>query len=141
MQSGAYPDIFNSFNERTWKPGGFPRPLAARDRKWETDTGKANFKLPKALSASLAAGTDENELRLITLRSNDQFNTTIYGYRDRFRGIESTRMVVLMNRGDMQRLGLAADEEVTLATVADDGIARQLSGLRVVEYNIPAGCC
>jgi anaerobic selenocysteine-containing dehydrogenase len=76
----------------------------------------------------------------MTLRSNDQFNTTIYGYSDRFRGIEGTRMVVLMNRGDMERLGLAEGETVTLETCSRDNIQRTLPGLRVTPYNVPAGC-
>ena len=64
-------------------------------------------------------------LRLITLRSNDQFNTTIYGYDDRFRGIHGTRMVVFMNRDDIDRLGLReGDESSTLATAVDDGVDR-----------------
>jgi anaerobic selenocysteine-containing dehydrogenase len=79
-------------------------------------------------------------LRLITLRSNDQFNTTIYGYHDRFRGIDGTRMVVLMNRDDIGRLGLAEGEQVSLRTASKDGIRREMSGFRVTPYNIPVGC-
>ncbi|MGK2910256.1 MAG: molybdopterin dinucleotide binding domain-containing protein, partial [Sphingobium sp.] len=79
-------------------------------------------------------------LRLMTLRSNDQFNTTVYGYDDRFRGIKNTRKVVLMNRSDIDRLGLKVGQAVTLRTVAHDGVDRHLSGLLVVAYDIPLGC-
>ncbi len=81
-----------------------------------------------------------DSLRLMTLRSNDQFNTTVYGYDDRFRGIKNTRKVVLMNRSDIDRLGLKVGQAVTLRTVADDGVDRALSGLLVVAYDIPIGC-
>ena len=64
-------------------------------------------------------------MQLITLRSNDQFNTTIYGYNDRFRGIHGTRMVVLMHRNDMARFGLNERDMVTLSTAVDDGRQRR----------------
>jgi anaerobic selenocysteine-containing dehydrogenase len=74
------------------------------------------------------------------LSSNDQFNTTVYGYDDRFRGIKNTRKVVLMNRSDIDRMGLKVGQAVTLKTVANDGVDRQLPGMLVVAYNIPLGC-
>ena len=137
----TYPKLFKDFNRRMWTPGGMEKPLAARERKWETETGKANFKLPQALSASFDTGNDPHVLRLITLRSNDQFNTTIYGYRDRFRGIEGTRDVLLLNRQDMARLKIEDGAQVSLHTEASDNVPRTLSGLRAVEYDIPPGCC
>jgi anaerobic selenocysteine-containing dehydrogenase len=78
--------------------------------------------------------------RLMTLRSNDQFNTTIYGYNDRFRGIRGTRMVVLMNRDDMSARGLREGEEVSMRTVSRDNVLREMSGFRVTAYPIPKGC-
>ena len=137
----TYPDIFKSFNERMWTPGGFERPLGANVRKWKTDTGKANFKVPKALSASFDTGDQPDVMRLMTLRSNDQFNTTVYGYSDRFRGVEGTRMIVFMNPADIRRFGLVEGQNVTLQTATSDNVPRSLSGLRVVAYDIPAGCC
>lgn len=137
----TFPDDFADFNRRMWEPGGFPRPLAARGRVWETDTGRANFLVPDELDASFARGAGQDVLRLITLRSNDQFNTTVYGYRDRFRGIEGTREVVLMNRADIARFGLTDGQTATLVTAAGDNADRRLTGLRVVEYDIPPGCC
>lgn len=138
----TWPDIFRDFNKRMDEPGGFERPLAARERIWETDTGKANFKLPKAMSTSFdEEGGDPDVLRLMTVRSNDQFNTTIYGYRDRFRGIEGTRMVVMMNAQDMDRMGISDGETVSMETAVADGVERRMGGFRVVEYNVPQGCC
>ncbi|MGX1100949.1 FdhF/YdeP family oxidoreductase [Amorphus sp. MBR-141] len=135
----TYPEKFERFNERMFTPGGFRKPIPADERKWNTDTGKANFKLPRALHASFDDGADPDVLRLITLRSNDQFNTTIYGYRDRFRGIEGTRMVVMMNPADIARFGLADGEEIGLVSAADDGMARRVDGFRVVAYEVPKG--
>ncbi len=137
----TYPDIFGDFNNRLHQPGGFAKPVAARERRWETETGRANFKIPGGLCASFHDGTDDGVLRLITLRSNDQFNTTVYGYKDRFRGIEGTRMVVLMNQQDMGRLGIGKDEVVGLEAAASDGVVRRMDGFRVVPYQIPPGCC
>ena len=79
-------------------------------------------------------------LRMITLRSNDQFNTTVYGYDDRFRGVKGTRMVVFMNANDVARLRLRDGDHVTLSTVAHDEMKREMSGFRVISYNIPEGC-
>lgn len=138
--AATFPDMFARFNERINEPGGFGRPIPARERIWKTNNGKANFKLPQALHASFDPGTDKNVLRLITLRSNDQFNTTVYGYDDRFRGIEGTRMVVLMNENDIERFGLSEGEVIGMQTVADDTVDRRMHGFKVVRYNIPEGC-
>ena len=89
---------------------------------------------------SVLTPRERDVLRLITLRSNDQFNTTVYGYDDRFRGIHGTRMVVLMNRNDIDRLGLKEGEAVNLRTSSTDNIERVMSGFRVTPYNIPNGC-
>ena len=80
-------------------------------------------------------------LDLITLRSNDQFNTTIYGYDDRFRGVNGTRAVLFMNESDIKRLGPADGGPVDVTTEASDEFAREVKGLRVVKYDIPAGNC
>jgi molybdopterin-dependent oxidoreductase alpha subunit len=137
----TYPEIFYDYDRRMWEPGGFHRPLPARDRVWKTKTGKANIITPKGLDEDLdMPDVGHGTLRLITLRSNDQFNTTVYSYNDRFRGIHGTRMVVLMNRDDMHRLGLAEGELITMQTASNDGIERVMSGFRVTPYNIPVGC-
>ncbi len=137
----TYPEIFHEYETRMWQPGGFHRPLGARHRKWKTKTGRANFITPRGLAEDRdMPETGHDVLRMITLRSNDQFNTTIYGYDDRFRGIHGTRMVVLMNRDDMERLGLHEGVLATLATSSKDGVKREMSGFRVTPYNIPTGC-
>ena len=135
----TYPETFRDFNKRLFQPGGFARPLPARERKWATVSGKAHFIVPPRLAADFATSGDV--LTLMTLRSNDQFNTTIYGYSDRMRGIEGTRKVVLMNAGDIARLGLTPGEPAELVTAVEDGQTRSVAGLRVVEYDIPRGCC
>lgn len=137
----TFPEDFRDFNARMHEPGGFPRPLAAAQRQWDTASGKAEFAIPSALCAAFAGDGGEDVLRLITLRSNDQFNTTVYGYDDRLRGIRGTREVLLMNALDIERLGLADGARVTLASAAGDGIERAVHGLRVTPYALPQGSC
>jgi anaerobic selenocysteine-containing dehydrogenase len=137
----VYPDIFHGFNDRMWQPGGFHRPLAARHRKWNTKTGKANFIAPKSLATDIDMPPEQRDImQLITLRSNGQFNTTIYNYDDRFRGIYGSRHIVLMHRNDIDRFGLREGAMVGLSTAVDDGVQRRVDGLRVVAYDIPEGC-
>ncbi|MBS0432967.1 MAG: FdhF/YdeP family oxidoreductase [Proteobacteria bacterium] len=135
----TYPEQFRDFNRRMWQPGGFHRPNSARERVWKTDTGKANFIVPPSLTAT---GFEDapDRFRLMTMRSNDQFNTTVYGYDDRFRGIHGTRDVVLMNADDIARLGLRDGQPVTLVSDAGDGVRREVHGLRVVAFDVPRGC-
>jgi molybdopterin-dependent oxidoreductase alpha subunit len=138
----TYPALFKDFNEKLFTPGGVRKPLAARDRKWETETGKANFIAPPGLEEDPDMDVSGREvLDLITLRSNDQFNTTVYGYDDRFRGVSGTRDVLFMNESDIARLGLDEGDIVDVFAEAEDGHARRASGLRVVPYGIPEGCC
>ncbi|MGQ0699724.1 MAG: FdhF/YdeP family oxidoreductase [Panacagrimonas sp.] len=134
----TWPEQFRDFNARLFTPGGFPRPLPARDRIWNTDSGKAQFIVPTHWPPQVDA--DPAVLRLMTLRSNDQFNTTIYGFHDRFRGVSGTRLVVFMNRIDMDRLQLAEAQSVSLITAVADGVHREVHDLRVTPYDIPVGC-
>ena len=136
----TYPEIFYDYDRRMWEPGGFHRDLPARKRVWKTKTGRANIIAPTSLGAPADMPEAPDVLRLITLRSNDQFNTTVYGYSDRFRGIEGTRMVVLMNRDDIERLGLSEGDSVGMRTVWSDEVHREVGGFRVTPYDIPAGC-
>ena len=138
----TYPTVFHDLNGRMFEPGGLAKPLPARERRWETETGKANFVVPGGLEADPDLPPRGGDvLDLITLRSNDQFNTTIYGYHDRFRGIDGTRDVLFMNRADIARLGLRDGAKAAVETVSDDGVSRRLGGLRVVAYDIPQGNC
>jgi molybdopterin-dependent oxidoreductase alpha subunit len=137
----TYPDIFHDFNARMWKPGGFHRPLKARERRWATRSGKAEFVVPESLDEDPdMPEKNSRDLRLMTLRSDSQFNTTIYSLDDRFRGVKGDRMVLLMNRADMQERQLSEGQRITLQTVADDGVDRRLAGLAVKAFEIPKGC-
>jgi molybdopterin-dependent oxidoreductase alpha subunit len=136
----TYPDIFADFNRRMWQPGGFHRPIPARQCIWKTESGRANFIAPTALDADPdMAQPGEHVLRLLTIRSNDQFNTTIYGYDDRFRGIHGTRHVLLINPEDIARLGFRDGDLIVAGTIADDTL-REVRGLRLTSYDIPRGC-
>ena len=104
----TYPETFKDFNKRLFQPGGITRPLPARERKWVTSNGKANFITPSGCFPNFTTtGSQDDILHLASLRSNDQFNTTIYGYSDRFRGVEGTRKVVFMNKADIATLGFS----------------------------------
>jgi len=139
--AAIYADIFHDFNQRMWTPGGFRRPVAAAKREWKTPTGKANFIPPKGFDEDPDMPAHETDvLRLMTMRSDDQFNTSIYTLNDRFRGIKGGRKVLLMNRRDTARLGFVDGDLVVAATVSGDGVSRSVSGLRVVNYDIPSGC-
>lgn len=137
----TYPETFKDFNKRLFTPGGFVRPLPARERKWVTKSGKANFLTPEKLFPEFSTAQSTDVLHLATLRSNDQFNTTIYGYSDRFRGVEGTRKVVFMNPEDILRLGFKDGDSVDLTTAIDANNGRTVTALRIVAYNIPRGCC
>jgi len=137
----TYPEIFHDFNQRMWTPGGFHKPLPARERQWKTKSGKAEFMVPKALGEDPdmpERGADA--LRLMTLRSDSQFNTTIYGLDDRFRGVKGSRMIVLMNKHDMAANGLSEGDRISLQTISDDGFDRRVTGFTVKAYDIPVGC-
>ncbi|VXC83682.1 FdhF/YdeP family oxidoreductase [Sphingomonas sp. AX6] len=135
----TYPHFFGDFNKRLFTPGGFWKGNKASERIWQTPSGKAEFLVPKTLSTT---GFDDRDgrYRLMTLRSNDQFNTTIYGYHDRFRGVKGTRDVLFINRADMETAGLSQGQRVALESDADDNRRRRREGLIVTPYNIPRGC-
>ena len=135
----TYPDQFADFNDRMTEPGGFYRGNSARERNWKTDSGKAEFTLPADLSA-LGGDPVDGAFTLVTLRSNDQFNTTVYGFSDRLRGLSGDRMIVLISPDDMARAGLAEGQRVALVTAVDDGVTRRVEGLTVTPYDLPAGC-
>jgi anaerobic selenocysteine-containing dehydrogenase len=135
----TYPQFFANFNARLFQPGGFWKGNKASERIWQTESGKAEFLTPSGLSAT---GFDDaaGRFRLMTLRSNDQFNTTIYGYHDRFRGVKGTRDVLFMHEADIAAAGLKENQIVALESDAGDGITRRLEGLIVTPYSIPRGC-
>jgi anaerobic selenocysteine-containing dehydrogenase len=137
----TYPDMFKDFNKRMWQPGGFHRPLPACHREWKTKTGKANFISPKTLVADVKTDPERNDIfQLSTFRSQGQFNTTVYSYRDRFRGVNGTRMALFMNENDIVRLGLNEGDIVGLKTAIGDDVVRRVDGFIVYTYDIPEGC-
>jgi molybdopterin-dependent oxidoreductase alpha subunit len=135
----TFPDDFSDFNKRMMQPGGFYRGNPARERKWKTESGKAQFTPPTTLTSLGQHPSGENGFTLITLRSNDQFNTTIYGFSDRLRGVEGSREIILINREEMARLGLQEGQIVSLYSQVEDGNLRQVDGLKVTAYDLPDG--
>ncbi|MFF1395547.1 FdhF/YdeP family oxidoreductase [Streptomyces sp. NPDC058287] len=132
---------FEDFNARVTgsagRPGGFTLPHGPRDeRRFPTTTGKANFTAAPVEYPKLPEG----RLLLQTLRSHDQYNTTIYGLDDRYRGIRNGRRVVLVSPHDAQALGLADGSYVDLVSEWTDGVERRAPGFRVVHYPTARGC-
>ena len=142
----TYPDDFAGFNERMFEPGGFYRGNPARNSNWQTESGKAQFTTPTTLSALGEVPQGSSVMTLITLRSNDQFNTTIYGFSDRLRGLEGSRDILLMNPDEIARLGLVEEQKVSLRCAVEgrgarqDGHDRLVENLTLTAYDLPAGC-
>ncbi len=134
----TYPEDFRDYNARMYEAGGFYRGNGAHERIWKTPEGKAVFTTPGQLN-SLGFQDAPGRYRLITMRSNDQFNTTIYGYSDRLRGLEGSRNILLMCPEDIAEAGLTEGHAVTLTTDVDDGLDRRLGGLTLTAYKLPRG--
>lgn len=128
---------FEDFNIKVAAPGGFALPHAPRDeRRFPTATGKANF-----TAAPVECPTvPEGRLLLQTLRSHDQYNTTIYGLDDRYRGIRNGRRVVLVHPDDARALGFADGSYADLVSEWRDGVERRAPGFRIVHYPTARGC-
>ncbi|MHB8248206.1 MAG: FdhF/YdeP family oxidoreductase [Acidithiobacillus sp.] len=135
-------DGFEDFNQRVHRPRGFHLHLPPRSRIWPTATGKANF-LAHDLGALQAERfvpqTDKRVFTLMSIRSHDQYNTTIYGFDDRYRGISGIRKVCFMNAADMQNMGFQAGDQVNITSHWTDG-ERLAEGFMLVAYDIPQGC-
>lgn len=127
---------FESFNARLKQPGGFYLGNSASRKEWKNEWGRARFTVSTIPDLSLPEGV----LRLMTIRSHDQYNTTIYGLNDRYRGIRNERRVIFLNADDIRLLGLETNQLVDLVSVYDDGQDRRAPGFRVVPYAIPRGC-
>ncbi|MDW5596558.1 FdhF/YdeP family oxidoreductase [Conexibacter stalactiti] len=127
---------FERFEARIAQPGGFALPHPPRDsRTFPTTTGKARFLVNPLTHASAPTGA----LILQTLRSHDQYNTTIYGLNDRYRGVKAGRRVVFLNAADIAELGFAEGDVVDLVGEAADGVERLAERFRVVAYDTPRG--
>ncbi|RAR48755.1 molybdopterin-dependent oxidoreductase alpha subunit [Paraburkholderia unamae] len=137
-------DGFENYNERLKHPGGFHLGVASRDRVWKTPSGKAQFVVHGiALDTPIHRARAEHGARLMTLmttRSHDQYNTTIYGLDDRYRGVYGLRRVLFANREDMTMLGFEPGQHVDITSVWDDGVERHVEDFMLVEYDIPRGC-
>ncbi|WP_298496314.1 FdhF/YdeP family oxidoreductase [uncultured Algibacter sp.] len=127
---------FTDYNKKLKQPSGFYLPNGARIRNFKTKTGKANFSINKLPAWELKEG----ELIMMTIRSHDQFNTTIYGLDDRYRGVFNERRVIFMNRDDMKKRHLKEKDVVNLKSEYN-GTIRKAHNFKVVGYNIPVNCC
>ncbi|GAB3263511.1 FdhF/YdeP family oxidoreductase [Larkinella harenae] len=126
---------FDQYNERVRKPGGFYLPNGPRERKFTTKDGKAHFSVNVPEKHAL----QPDELLLMTIRSHDQFNTTVYGLDDRYRGIHNERRIVFMHTDDIAQRGLKPQQVVNLQS-RYEGKVRKAERFLVVPYNIPRGC-
>jgi anaerobic selenocysteine-containing dehydrogenase len=126
---------FEAFNERVRTPNGFLLPNAGRDRTFR-DSGRARFSISTPPDLALPPG----RLRMMTIRSHDQYNTTIYGLDDRYRGVRGERRVVFMNATDMVERGLVERQVVDLVGEWHDG-ERVAEAFIVVPYDVPRGNC
>jgi formate dehydrogenase major subunit len=136
--AAVYPDIYAGFNERIQALHGFHLDIPPRRRVWPTPNGKANILVMPGLEVNTVVD-DPEMLRLATVRSHDQYNTTIYSYNDRYRGVYNDRMVVFMNIEDRLARGLGKEALVSLETISDDGVTRRIEGLTVLDYPMPRG--
>jgi molybdopterin-dependent oxidoreductase alpha subunit len=132
----AVVDGFERFEERLAQPGGFLLANPVRDhRRFPTEQGRAQFSAERLHQPYGGGG----ELVLQSLRSHDQFNTTIYGHDDRYRGISGGRRVVLVNAEDITRLGFQAGDVVDIERQSS-GQTRAVRSFRIVSYPTPSGC-
>ena len=126
---------FDNYNQRVRNDGGFYLPNGARDGNFKTKTGKANFTINTLPKHQLK----NDEYHMMTIRTHDQFNTTIYGLDDRYRGIYNGRRVVMMNKEDIEAANLKAGEYIDLYN-HHENIERVAPRFMIVEYNIPRQC-
>jgi molybdopterin-dependent oxidoreductase alpha subunit len=134
----VFPALFADFNTRIRQPGGFHLYNGARELTWKTSTGRANFLVYPGLAENPDPSVS-GMLRMATIRSHDQYNTTIYSLNDRYRGVFGGRKVVFMNQADMVERNIAADAMVEIESVADTNRRRLVRGFKVRPYNIPRG--
>ncbi|SEL61458.1 oxidoreductase alpha (molybdopterin) subunit [Pseudoxanthomonas sp. GM95] len=132
--------IFKDYNQRIRVPGGFRLPVGASTRDWGGPGAKAHFLVAPGLAED--APTPAGLLTMTTLRAHDQYNTTIYGLDDRYRGVRGRRDVVFLNRDDLTAMGLEHGDAIDVASrmpgIADDG--HTVRNFTAVAYDIPRGC-
>ncbi|TCS05930.1 FdhF/YdeP family oxidoreductase [Caulobacter sp. BK020] len=135
----VFPEAFANYNERVRQPGGFRLPVPPSDRVWKTPSGKAQFLAHRRDGQDVRRG-QADVLLLTTLRSHDQYNTTIYGQNDRYRGVFGRRDVVFAHPDDIAARGLKAGDRIDLTAAFDDTGRRAVRGFTLVERDIPRGC-
>jgi anaerobic selenocysteine-containing dehydrogenase len=135
----VFPKLFADFNARIRVPGGFHLYNGPQNREWNTATGRANFLVCAGVAEDPEVG-DPTALQLATIRSHSQYNTTIYGLDDRYRGVFGGRMVVFMNEDDMAARHIEPDALVEMESVTEGGnVRRTAGGFKARPYNIPRG--
>ncbi|WP_235295954.1 FdhF/YdeP family oxidoreductase [Portibacter marinus] len=125
---------FENFNEKVRQPAGFYLPNGTRQQDFDTDNGKAHFTVNPLPDCLL----DKDEFAMMTIRSHDQFNTTIYGEDDRYRGIKGMRRIIMMNPEDIKRMGLRQMDRVDLFSYFN-GEERVAKSFKVVGFDLPMG--
>ena len=134
---------FKDFNERIKHPGGFYLGNSAGARRWNTPSGRANFRpniLPKDLIHERTHATGRvPDLIMQSMRSHDQYNTTIYGLDDRYRGVKGQRDVLFVNEADIIRLGFKPGQKADIVSLWEDGRERRVKGFTLLAFDIPAG--
>ena len=131
--------MFKDYNVRVRQPGGFRLYIGASERDWGA-VGKARFLVAPGLDEDPATRA-QDLLTLTTVRSHDQYNTTIYGFNDRYRGVSGRRDVVFMNAEDLQARGLQHGDRIDIVShmANSDGAPRQVNGFIAVQYDLPRG--
>lgn len=132
--------IFEGYNVKIREPGGFHLTNTARQRIWATPSGKANLIVHDGLGED-PAQHDPDVLWLTTVRSHDQYNTTLYSLSDRYRGVYGQRDVLFINEAELKKRGLASDDRVDITAVSKDGVERVVRGFRAIAYSFPDGAC
>ena len=134
---------FGDFNEKIRNPGGFYLGNSAAARRWATPSGRANFRpnsLPRDLVHERTRATGVlPDLIMQSMRSHDQYNTTIYGLNDRYRGVKGQRDVLFVNEADIIRLGFKPGQKADIVSIWDDGRERRVKGFTLLAFDIPAG--
>ncbi len=133
----VFPD-FKDFNQRIRHPGGFRLPLPPTMRVWPTASGRAEF-IPYRARGDASTVDAAGTLMLATIRSHDQYNTTIYALGDRYRGVFGRRDVVFMNDQDLDDGGLEHGDKVDVISTWPDGSSRRLTGVTAVAFDIALG--
>ncbi len=127
---------FERYNAKVKQKNGFNLYNSASKRDWKTTSGKAEFHSITLPSTEI----QENHFRLMTIRSHDQYNTTIYGLNDRYRDVKGERDVIFVNEEDMKSNNWSRGTKLTLTTQWNDDQTRTISGLKVIPYNIKKRC-